>query len=189
MYSWFKCVLSSLELWSQCSRPLNPSDNCHNGANIPKKIQCDLHWKEGEWTVSSLRCISWSCEPPVLFSTHLTTSLLNYQWRALKTWALRPPRWIIYQIIMDLVYTLLRFQCTPKKNFILQKLSLHLAVNWPTLSPLVGMLQSAYSNIIDMRWAGHILLWICAKKTTKLDEKDSPSIYFPQRCTTIGRVI
>lgn len=64
VYSWFKCALSSLELWSQCSRLLTPSDNCHNGANIPKKIQCDLHWKEGEWTVSSLRCMSWSCEPP-----------------------------------------------------------------------------------------------------------------------------
>lgn len=109
-----KCVLSS-SFFSQCSSPLkSPSANCHNGANIPKKTKCDLHWKEAEWTVGSLNM---NTILPNLSLHDPTSSLSNLQAKSTQDRrALRPRRWRIYQIIIDLVCSLLRFQWTLKKN-------------------------------------------------------------------------
>lgn len=60
------------EAFVACSA--TPSATRHYGVNIPKKIKCDLHWEEGEWTASSLRWVCWSCKAPSRCRTVYYTS-------------------------------------------------------------------------------------------------------------------
>lgn len=121
--------------------------------------KCDLHWREGEWTVSSPRCVL-SCWHTVHYtSKYLFPKLPVKSTQDIR--ALRPPKNIIYQINIDLVCSCFNAHQRNTifyRNFLCVRVGVW-AVKW-----------LGFTITFDNRLAGHILLW---------------SLYF----STVGRVI
>lgn len=110
--------------------------------------KCDLHWREGEWTVSSPRCVL-SCWHTVHYtSKYLFPKLPVKSTQDIR--ALRPPKNIIYQINIDLVCSCFNAHQRNTifyRNFLCVRVGVW-AVKW-----------LGFTITFDNRLAGHILLW------------------------------